>query len=541
MRHPLFLQFESFARELKGGTIQLGKWLLENPAVSLAIAATLYLEFISLSWRYWHDTPLMLFIGDAIVNQGLSSYSEIFDMNPPGTHLFHAIIVGLLGTSDLAIRCFDLCWLTLTQLAFIACLRRFGWAAAIFSTAIYTQTIYHFGSIDAMQREYICALPLVIAIYLALHSKFNLRLQLCGIGLLHGFILCIKPPMAISLPFLLMAMLLRDRELPPLASFHRVVLSAFASVSWPSIKLYTKLGLWLLAGFLFVPGLCAIYLAKVDSLPDFVELGQEYWPLYAQLRGNATVRSNYFETQRFWATLRAGQNFQFLILFGIGAGSLPLLLRKHQDYLFLILALLFGFSMYIFVSGKFWNYHNFPLYLVMSWIAGLALYRSRDTIYHKSQYWIMQCLILFVFGMAWHHPEHYKPILHGKPMPFSPDITNAAVVLRSNLKENDRVQPLAVTGGAVQAMLMAEARLATSFMYDFHFYHHISHPYIQRLRKRFLFELNEAQPEFIIKTQISTWRTLGPQSGTFPELESFVRNNYRELWGSPSLIILKHN
>jgi hypothetical protein len=99
--------------------------------------------------------------------------------------------------------------------------------------------------------------------------------------------------------------------------------------------------------------------------------------------------------------------------------------------------------------------------------------------------------------------------------------------LMSQMKPTDTVQPLDWTGGAVHGMLMARAPLATRFMYDFHFYHHVSSPYIRRLRREFIAELRQKQPTFVIQVvEYRPWPTGGDTTDRFPELQVFLDQYY---------------
>lgn len=62
-----------------------------------------------------------------------------------------------------------------------------------------------------------------------------------------------------------------------------------------------------------------------------------------------------------------------------------------------------------------------------------------------------------------------------------------------------RVQPIDWADGALHGMLLADARLATRFPYTFYFYHHVSHPLIQRFRTTFMEELRTAPPDYLLE------------------------------------------
>jgi hypothetical protein len=84
------------------------------------------------------------------------------------------------------------------------------------------------------------------------------------------------------------------------------------------------------------------------------------------------------------------------------------------------------------------------------------------------------------------------------------------------------------TGGAVHALLIARAPLATPFLYDFYFHHHLSDPYIQNLRKRFIDALRSAKPRFIVRmTTDRPWPSGPDTSRQFPELEVLLLREYR--------------
>ena len=99
--------------------------------------------------------------------------------------------------------------------------------------------------------------------------------------------------------------------------------------------------------------------------------------------------------------------------------------------------------------------------------------------------------------------------------------------LHSHLHAGDTVQPLDWTSGAVHALWLARAPLATRFVYDFHFYHHVSHPYIIRLRREFIEAITSGKPRFIVDiTGDRAWPNGIDTTREFPELKSFMECNY---------------
>ncbi len=77
-------------------------------------------------------------------------------------------------------------------------------------------------------------------------------------------------------------------------------------------------------------------------------------------------------------------------------------------------------------------------------------------------------------------------------------------------------------------MLETHAPLATEYVFDFYFYHHVSTPYIQNLRADFMDELREARPRFIVEVIAidKPWLSGADTTREFPELRAFLNENY---------------
>ena len=91
------------------------------------------------------------------------------------------------------------------------------------------------------------------------------------------------------------------------------------------------------------------------------------------------------------------------------------------------------------------------------------------------------------------------------------------------------MQVLDTTGGGLDMLLRLKLRQPTTFVYDFHFYHHAEHPYIERLRARFLRELAEAPPKVVVLFK-DVWPDRGDEPHRlqrFPRLQEWLRRNYR--------------
>src|SRR5262249_35542675 len=107
------------------------------------------------------------------------------------------------------------------------------------------------------------------------------------------------------------------------------------------------------------------------------------------------------------------------------------------------------------------------------------------------------------------------------------DVDRIEQFLRANLRPGDRVMPLDVTGGAVHAMYRCRAPLAGRFLYDFHFYHHVSTPIIQSLRGEIVATLQNEPPRFVVPSP-GGWHPSGDDcAAEFPALDALLATRYQ--------------
>lgn len=266
-----------------------------------------------------------------------------------------------------------------------------------------------------------------------------------------------------------------------------------------------------------------------------------YLPLHSALTGwheNIPPEQRPLYLVKF--TLRFG-GYVPLLAAAIGGLTRTVFLSRYERAQARSVSLLIGctslYTLYATLAGKFWDYHWMPFAYFCSMSAALCLYAwPRD-----QELWsgarilelaVLTALVLalviqlrlpgFVRILKYEiatGPEIYSP-LRGR-------VDEMTAFLDARLEPGDTVQPLDWTGGSIHAMLQARARLATRFMYDYHFYHHVSSHYIMGLRRTFIDELKMAPPRFVIDVQTEkpwVWGIDTTQS--FPELNQFLTANY---------------
>jgi hypothetical protein len=212
--------------------------------------------------------------------------------------------------------------------------------------------------------------------------------------------------------------------------------------------------------------------------------------------------------------------------------------QNRQTYLLASLALIY--ALYPALTGQFFPYHYIPFIYTIILIASLSLSSNYQLpITNPSMAPLaplraslqspISLILLTTILLTVRPSQTFLRQLQGKDIATSSERSaEIADFLAENLEPGDQVQPLDWTGGTLLAMLETRAPIATSYVFDFYFYHHISNPYIQSLRADFMTQLQESKPRFIIEVTAidKPWVTGEDTSRDFPELRKFLNENY---------------
>lgn len=225
------------------------------------VGVTAFYMFVSSMWRPYHDSQLMLYVGSLMQNAGLVPYRDLFDMNPPGTHLMHQGIVWLTGATETGQRFFDLAWLGATQLTIVALLRPYSIRVGVAAACLFSVQYLEWGPDTSLQREYLCMLPIALSLVIAFRTERGFPLiRAFAIGVLHGAVISVKPPLIVAFPVVLAGLLFQLPNTEATLRSGRKIIAPLAGF----IPERGALNAILLAilGFAVVPGLCALYLGK---------------------------------------------------------------------------------------------------------------------------------------------------------------------------------------------------------------------------------------------------------------------------------------
>jgi hypothetical protein len=474
---------------------------MRRPTNILLILFAAYLAVqavYSTRWQIAHDEAPLLYEAFLMRAEGLVPYRDFFDFQMPGSFLAYFALGSMSGFSAFRLRLLDLFILsTLLVVAFFT-MRRFGkapaFAAAIFFGLKYLQG----GPTMSLQREYLLLVFLAPAVYIFLLDEWTPRLRLT-LGVLFGLSALIKPHAAIGLIPMLAAdlsSLVKRPNLNPLRA-------AFA-------------GIFPIAIGFFMPILAvSAWLGVTGALTSFLTVAANYWPLYSQINGQMEIVSG---AERIFYLLiqtpRLGGYALWLIPAAVGVYF------NQNKKTWLLVSLAFCYAVYPTLSGQFFPYHYIPFAYFIILLAPLALNVER------LPFNVLSFILFFVLLSP---SQTFLRQLQGKPVATSADRAVQIVrFLDKNLKPGDTVQPLDWTGGSLLAMLETRARLATPYVFDFYFYHHVSNPYIQSLRSDFMNDLQTANPRFVIEVAAidKPWVSGPDASREFPELREFLNSHY---------------
>jgi hypothetical protein len=479
-----------------------------NFLLSIFLMAEAYL---SLQWQIIHDGPILFYMGWLIRKFGFIPYRDFFDMNMPGAHWISALLGTVFGFSNPGYRRADLFILAVTLALVFLWLRSFGILPAWSGAVIFGLAYLQYGPGMSLQREFLILPFLLAALILFPLQGFSKKMwQLFASGIFLGLAVLIKPQSGLML-FIFMAAIVFSKQ----EKSQRLL----------SATLFT-LG----CGLPFLVSL--VYLGLNQALPAFIETSTRYWPLYTAINGRLEINTGVNPLLEILDGLKSiGSPGLWLIPAGLGFFSV-VMNRTHLQENRLKAAFMAGgaFSslLGVIIANKYWEYHWLPFIFFMILLSSTGLSSFVNSTKSSINWAPAVSLILVMIVLLRPSVEFWLQI-NGQPLP-APEggrVDEISKYLVNNLQPGDTVQPLDWSNGAVHAMLAAKAVPATRYLYDFHFYHHISEPEIQFLRQDLISQLTRSKPKLIIQfVEDRPWVNGPDTTREFSELQQFIKNNY---------------
>ena len=489
----------------------------------LAFLATVFLVelVLSLHWQLQYDSAFLHYVAYLINEHGFVPYRDIFEVNMPGTYLFHIAIGRLFGYSDLASRMVDVAWLTATLTVTWFFMKPFGRVVASASCLLFGLIYLGAGPSTSLQRDAIAILPIATALLLATRRSPNHSVNLIHflLGVLFALAALIKPHLAIGLPAVIVYNCIHD------------------SNGSKSVKTLIRPcivgGLFALVGFLSTLAIPFLWLWRIGALQPFWDIFSSYVPLYLQMSGDFQFRGTFARVADALRSYRKFGGFGILLIssmFGVYLVLTKSMSAAIKKLAILLLSLVILYSISVAIGGKFWHYHWIPFIYFTCLCTAMVLFSSPS---FKSLHrpFILLLLVFIVTVMMTVRPAKLavQQVVYGQqPALMDGRVDEIVTYLNEHLSPTDKVQPLEWIGGAVHAMLISKAVVATPYITDFQFYHHVSNPYIQKLRKNFMTKLKGEMPTFIIEVY-ETSRVSGlDTTDKFPELRKFIEQHYQK-------------
>jgi hypothetical protein len=285
-------------------------------------------------------------------------------------------------------------------------------------------------------------------------------------------------------------------------------------------------------GFISVLALPFLWLWKKGGLPYFWEMATSYLPLHLHLTGKHFTISGVQRWNYLFQKYREFGGMQGLFI-PICLGMYLAFTSYKKDtpkrkLVILLFALLCLYSIYPVFAGQFWDYHWIPFIYFGCLCASLIMLpiASASSPLYKRIIPLIGFVILLLTTI--HYAPDFRLQISGHPPapPKEGRVDEIANYLKEHLRPGDKVQPLDWTGGVIHGMLISEAVIATPYILDYYFYHHVSHPYIRELRRRLIKGLKKEKPRYIIY-MAATQRPRGEDtSRRFPKLFELIDKNY---------------
>jgi len=452
-----------------------------------------YLLYQSLHWRYRQDTGLMIFFVSLNERYGMLPWRDWFDMNMPGAYVIYRGLVAAFGYSPLGIRIADFLWMASVTGVTLVALRGVAWRVRALGLMTFLFEYLHDAGNLTLQREMLGLLPVSLGLWAAL-SRLSTSRRSLFVGLAFGAAATVKPHLALGLAPTLAWLVAGQGEKLTL----RQRISQMAQAA---------------CGLAIPIGIAVAIMAALGILGDFFRM-LPYLGLYSQVGGD-------FRSRLGWNRLRYIAQSEFSFDFGIGllfaslAGLAAGLLscnRQERRPLALLSALLGTYWLYPATSGQFYAYHWLPLKffasLLVGWLIHPAISRT-----NFAQWFYRLIAILLLIQISGAAQGFWEVKDRENFHPAEGRVDEIGGWLATHMQRGDTVQPFDwVGGGVAQAMLTAHARPATRYVYAFHFFHHVSTPYIRALRKDFIRSLYVARPVWIVESRFRWPYVTGPDT-----------------------------
>ncbi len=172
-----------------------------------------YYIAVSLRWPIVWDAQVMHYVR-FLLTRGLQPYSDITDMNMPGTYLTEGWAMAVFGWGDLAWRIYEFFLLAVLTASCMIIGGRRRWFAGIFASAFFLAMHASEGPLFAVERDEVMLVLLIasVAVFFVAMRRNRAWLML-PFGLLNGLAISLKPTsLLLDVALLIMAYVIMRRR-----------------------------------------------------------------------------------------------------------------------------------------------------------------------------------------------------------------------------------------------------------------------------------------------------------------------------------------
>lgn len=460
-------------------------------------ASVVVLAISSLSWRMVHDTPIMMYLSNLMIRGRAIPYRDFVDMNLPGSYWMFGVIIRMLGESDVAVHfanfiiivvvCTMMCWAMSRANLWV------GVVGVVFGALRIVSGVWSF----VLQRELFALIPISTLLVLGLRRPIHGMFSGAVVGVLMAWLALIKPQLLLyGIPVILLLM-----------------------GNCGSLKQRIRLAMAAVCCFMLPFVACGWWLVENGAWAGFLDIVQ-YWTLYGQM----THEHGFVDANARLVSIMVGASmmvfspYMFVAIWGLYSGWKSKAISIQE--LCLWCGVLVVTVIVPSVSGQFWGYHKLPFFFLTLCASGYLLL---GCLFAR-----MACILMVVFWVSFSSVRVWRETAESSVVSLKHGVPDElGNYLRHRLRPGDHVQPVDWTGGALHGMFMVDAPLATRFPYTFYFFHHVSHPLIQKFRREFMNDLNEKPPRFILECTRIVLPSGVDTAKRFPEFETWRDSHYR--------------
>jgi len=487
---------------------------LLRPLVFLALTASLLWAAIgTLHWPIVGDAPLLHYIV-FLHDHGMAPYTQVVDINLPGTYALEWTAMHLFGPGPLAWRCFDFLLLTLcgVSMVLIAVEHGIDWLAGFFAAALFALIHFRDGPTHTGQRDLMMTamlLPAIATLFYATDlssrpkrsavERSASRTTIAAIWpfALFGFSLgmaTIIKPSGILFAFVLLTLLWIH-----LGKLHRPRIASLT---------YAKLG------FLTPILATVVWLHHHGALTAFLDTMRGLDAYHASL-GRPSL-----------AALIVGSFPSVLLAVVIPALALFFVTKQGKQWpgLILIACILLGAVSYI-LQGKGYPYHRYPTeaFLLLT-ISLLAFPLLQSESWHR-----FPALFTVLLGALFLAPVSASIACHydWRNQEFNRSLASDLTTLGGSAL-NKNVQCIDTTAGCINTLYNLQLVQATGYLYDCYLFQPQPAPAREQYREGFWNALQQSHPQVIVLSdqECFTMNRSFSLLDRWPQFRSLLQNDY---------------